>query len=450
MGYGKLQFLNVYPMNGPSAVQRQEAIQQHAYQRSLEDGVEPPQLTPQSVRYWSDFNRIYFHPRSIVQLNDYDLNSRVMPFERWDVGKELFDSLDKEHELLDRDLRFFAEEADQMQGIQVIAGIDDAWGGFASSYIDRLRDEYGKTTIWCWGVEDSLEGTPVQKQILKQSNTARCLSEISSQTSLFLPITLPSRLPSYVSLDPKSQWHVSGLLSTAVESVTLPSRFKPQQGLRQTLDDMINALNINGNQNIAKLRMSVHHNPPSQIKLENGSDTASQGLDPRIHHGNESEVEDDQESEDPNIFDMELFPTYSQGRRSFRRTHVFGQAENYRGVEYEQDSKISDVDEGLRRARRRAAGQPMISRTLTALSFPLLDSFPPIYSQAPSGTSSNVISVCTSLTTDTSVSYRLKSLQNVVNRAISVDEREALNNSLAVIAEAYEEGWDSGSDEDDD
>lgn len=56
----------------------------------------------------------------------------------------------------------------------------------------------------------------------------------------------------------------------------------------------------------------------------------------------------------------------------------------------------------------------------------------------------------TSLSTDTAVASRLKELQHIVNRAINVDEREALSNSLGEIAEAYEEGWDSGSDEDDD
>ena len=38
----------------------------------------------------------------------------------------------------------------------------------------------------------------------------------------------------------------------------------------------------------------------------------------------------------------------------------------------------------------------------------------------------------------------------MMSRAIGVEEREALSNSLGEIAEAYEEGWDSGSDEDDD
>lgn len=141
-------------------VQRQATIQQSDYVKSLDEGLEPPRLTTESVRYWSDFNRVYFHPRSIVQLNEYDLNSTLMPFENWDAGEELFKSLDKEHDLLDRDLRPFAEEADQMQGIQLLAGVDDAWGGFAARYMDRLRDEYGKTTIWFWGLEDDIKTAP--------------------------------------------------------------------------------------------------------------------------------------------------------------------------------------------------------------------------------------------------------------------------------------------------
>jgi hypothetical protein len=37
---------------------------------------------------------------------------------------------------------------------------DDAWGGFASDYLERLRDEYGKTVIWVWGLEDSTKSIP--------------------------------------------------------------------------------------------------------------------------------------------------------------------------------------------------------------------------------------------------------------------------------------------------
>lgn len=82
------------------------------------------------------------------------------------------------------------------------------------------------------------------------------------------------------------------------------------------------------------------------------------------------------------------------------------------------------------------------------MPFPLLDSFPHIFAQASKIPPS--IAIRTSLSTDTSVALRVKSLQYIVGRAIGVDEREALSNSLGEIAEAYEEGWDSGTDEDDD
>ena len=146
--------------NGPTIVQQQPEIQRNAYQQSLEDGLVPQQLTTESVRYWSDFNRVYFHPKSIVQLDEYELGSSLRPFEQWGTGKELFSSLDKEHGILDRDLRPFAEEADQLQGIQLISSLDDAWGGFAAMYMDCLRDEYGKTPIWVWGVEDRHKNIP--------------------------------------------------------------------------------------------------------------------------------------------------------------------------------------------------------------------------------------------------------------------------------------------------
>lgn len=145
---------------GRTVVHKQQPIEQSSYQQSLEAGLEPPELTTSSVRYWSDFNRVYFHPRSIIQLNEFELNSSLVPFEKWATGQDLFSSLDKEHDLVDRDLRPFIEEADHMQGIQVFTTFDDAWGGFSTDYVERLRDEYGKTDIWVWGLQDTFSGVP--------------------------------------------------------------------------------------------------------------------------------------------------------------------------------------------------------------------------------------------------------------------------------------------------
>lgn len=74
----------------------------------------------------------------------------------------------------------------------------------------------------------------------------------------------------------------------------------------------------------------------------------------------------------------------------------------------------------------------------------MLDSFPKIYEY------DDPLSVQTSLSTDTTITARVKTLQNIVARSIGLDEREALSNELGIIAEAYEEGYSSGSDEDED
>ena len=143
-------------------LQQESQIPESQYQISLNQGdLSPPKLTTDTVRYWSDFSRVYFHPRSIVQINDYELGSTLMPFEKWESGEELFVGLDRNEDLLDRDVRVWAEECDQMQGIQLFSGSDDAWAGFSAKYVESLRDEYGKLGIWVWGIEEQDVGPRV-------------------------------------------------------------------------------------------------------------------------------------------------------------------------------------------------------------------------------------------------------------------------------------------------
>lgn len=92
-----------------------------------------------------------------------------------------------------------------------------------------------------------------------------------------------------------------------------------------------------------------------------------------------------------------------------------------------------------------ACADMVCTRSRTSLPYSLLDSFPHIYDLT-----SDKASVRTVLCTDTGISSRIKSLRTMVQRGVKVDEREALSNSLGEIAEAYVEGWESGSDEDDD
>ena len=95
---------------------------------------------------------MHFHSRSVVQLYDYETNLNPPSFESWQHGEELFSTQNKNNNLLDRDFRPLAEESDQMDGMQVFTSMDDFWAGFTSSYLETLRDEYGKSSIWVWAL----------------------------------------------------------------------------------------------------------------------------------------------------------------------------------------------------------------------------------------------------------------------------------------------------------
>ncbi|KAK1769208.1 tubulin nucleotide-binding domain-like protein [Phialemonium atrogriseum] len=417
----------------PVVVQKQEPIPQSAYQQSLDAGLEPPELTTSTVRYWSDFNRVFFHPRSIIQLNDYELNSSLVPFEKWATGQELFSTLDKEHDLVDRDLRPFIEEADHMQGIQLMATLDDAWGGFASDYIERLRDEYGKTAIWVWVLQDSFHGIPRDKRLVRLANKAKSLTELYKNASIIVPITLPRLLGSHVALDPSSHWHTSAVVAAALESATLPSRLKDREN-RDTLGGMADLLNTMGNQSIANLQMSID------------PQTTQDSPDVRMREAVSGE---DAESEGLHL-DLDFSPSDQlESRRplnGFRKPRIFSQLVTRRGQGVDDDANEDEAAED-ERFRRRNPNKPTNRRYKTSLPFPLINSFPKIFKDDDGNPLKGAVDVTTSLTTDTAVSDRLKLLRTTVARSISLEDREALSNDLAGMAEEYHEGWSSGSDE---
>ncbi|KAJ5819130.1 hypothetical protein N7474_004721 [Penicillium riverlandense] len=405
--------------DGQEVVQKQPPIPQSEYQKSLDAGTPAPRLTSETVRYWSDYNRVFYHPKSVVQLNEYELNSQIMPFEDWDAGEELFSELDKEHDLLDRDLRPFVEECDQLRVLQLFLGSDDAWGGFAARYVDRLKDEYGKTSLWSWAIED---GTRVQRhrQIKKDVNKARSLCSISPQCNLYVPIMdLPPKLPGYLNVDRHSEWQTSALISSAVETVTLPSRLRPYQQFEASLagDD--------GTHNIFELQSTIVQDAGQHRSLnEDGS----------------SEVE--------TKFDID----FTYGGEDSKTPHIFNQIQVTRGSEPGNQTASLDAsgsgDIGHLRKLRLYHSKPMLHSYHTPLHFPQLDSFPHGMFTPPKTGSG--VDIFAALTTSSRTAERIKAIEATAARMVSVDEREALVNGLGEIRETYQTGWSSGSDEEDD
>ncbi len=78
------------------------------------------------------------------------------------------------------------------------------------------------------------------------------------------------------------------------------------------------------------------------------------------------------------------------------------------------------------------------------------DSFPGIYTGKNGASLSQSAGVATILSTDSKISDDLKGLSALVATSIGIEDREDICNSLAQLAEEYQDGWSSGSDEGED
>lgn len=358
---------------------------------------------------------MYYHPKSLVQLYDFELNSSIRPFERYEMGTELFDTLDKEHEIVDRDFRPFVEECDRMQGIQAFATLDDAWGGFANKYLEALRDEYPKSCIWLWGLSSPTADIPREKRQQRVSNTAQAIASACSTASMVVPLSIPeSGLPQNVVLDSSSPWSTSAAFATAFETATLESRMAYRKDHSPaSLWDIVDSLNTGGNQTLSRLRMGV--GSMSRDLEDRGVDFFGVGK----HKG--------------------LKEKSGKGK-------VFGQLSSLRGSTPDKDEKEDKDDDRDPRARR-LVGESIYRNFETPLKFPILDSFPQIF---PEGLGQDNIDVQTTLSTETSIGGRMKALKTMSTWSVPFDEREVLANGLSEIADAYADDWESGSEEGDD
>lgn len=414
--------------DGLTSAQHLDPIPPSRYQTLLDQGLPTFQLHEDDVRYWSDFNRVFYHPRSAVQLSQYELNSQLMPFEKWAVGEELFHDLDNEEDILDRDLRPFAEECDHMQGFQLITGTDDAWGGFASRYLDGIRDEYGKTSIWTFGIED---GTQVPRHVrsIRLGNAARSMRSLAQQSSAYIGLsTVPRPVPGYINLEGRSEWLTSAFLCSAIESATLPSRLRHTGAQQASLPILEDALNSNGAQKLFELQMSADsvRGPITQ--------TQTNGLSDGLHNGGHSSaMESDFTGNDTSFLPRAQETTYSD-------LHVFSLIKTHRSKDASAATEGASPEE---RIRMRLNEESIVEQYSTNLLFPRLDTFPEDldWMKQEGG-----IALTTSLRTSSNLKNHVVQLRDQSLGGLDLDERESIYNDLTELANGYSFGFDSGSD----
>ncbi|KAF9462802.1 Misato segment II tubulin-like domain-containing protein [Collybia nuda] len=228
--------------NGGVAEYRQDPIQKSTYHSSLDDsdrtenstadGANKPQIGPENVRYWSDFNRVYYVPRTVQKIPDAP--EWENPDGDWNSGQEMFSRYNEDTDLMEGSLRLFLEECNSIQGIQVINDTA-SFGSFINSFLTAFRDEFVKlpclvipllTDAGSRHIDvDDYQGT---RNLISDALYLRGLSEFSS---LSIPIQPPvtwdtESWSDYIASGRHNTYHNSAILSAHIETSTLPLRLK--------------------------------------------------------------------------------------------------------------------------------------------------------------------------------------------------------------------------------
>lgn len=94
-----------------------------------------------NVQFWTDYSKVHFHPLSLFEVEG--LWHGITPFDDFGSGKGLLTGSIKE-EAQDR-LRFFVEESDRLQGLQLLVDDSNGFAGISVDFLETIADDYSQT-----------------------------------------------------------------------------------------------------------------------------------------------------------------------------------------------------------------------------------------------------------------------------------------------------------------
>ena len=266
-----------------------------------------------------------------------------------------------------------------------------------------------------------------EKQNLHSANVIQSLSSLSKTATLYVPITsIPASIPPYITaFDPVARWHTSALQSTAIETLSLPSRLRSP---RTSLDDFVSVLSPNGLNPIAHLSLSVSR-PDSKA---NGTDELRS-------------------------LDIPFAPTIYTGERGWDERHaarraaaldqpIYSQVQSLRGS-FLSTLELDELNSENRNRRSAAAAQGQrVTAKQTDLLVPMGSSMPAIYACASNGQ----VAAKAALSTAGTVKTYLQLCAEVAKRVVPTEDREDVVDGLQSLAKEDGDSMGSDSDEDDD
>ncbi|KAG2361555.1 Misato segment II tubulin-like domain-containing protein [Suillus spraguei] len=226
----------------------QDPIPQSEYHARLEGETEEDDLgrTDPNIRYWSDYSRIFLDRKSVQPVPDALESTEA----GWSVGQDLFRRYNEDTELMEGAFRLLVENCDNFQGLQMMHDTS-TFGGFSHAFLTSFRDEFIKASTlnfsFLSGADPNHAGPDNFLDAKRIINDALCLQSLHQLSDITFPILNPSRwsalesrLSQGLAYDKNSLYHTSAVISSLVETATLPLRLK---GSREDIAMIANHLN---------------------------------------------------------------------------------------------------------------------------------------------------------------------------------------------------------------
>ncbi|XP_053559150.1 protein misato homolog 1 [Bombina bombina] len=184
-----------------------------------------------NVNSWSDFLRTQLHPKSVCAVSPCHQSGGPEGLESFSQGEALLREsyLDE----IEDDLHFFTEECDYLQGFQILCDLHSGFSGVGAKVAELLHDEFPRRGIMSWGTLPVNSERDQNKDMYRLMNCILGLVRISSQSSLFCPMSLNSSLGRkhgppivlpHLSYNAEAYYQSSALLAATLDTLTLPYR----------------------------------------------------------------------------------------------------------------------------------------------------------------------------------------------------------------------------------
>ena len=161
----------------------------------------------------------------------------------YEHGFAVAQAMEHEQQVLDEQLRWFAEDSDQLQGLAFTSNACDGFAGLTGAYLGWIADEYPKASRVLLSVDRRVPPVHRDSRLgrVLAMNQVLSLVRHMEHVSLLVPASLDAwRTSEHVCADPDDLHATSAVLSTHWETATLGTRLRSRP---EPLDALASRLN---------------------------------------------------------------------------------------------------------------------------------------------------------------------------------------------------------------